>query len=392
MFKGPAGFALYVDAPNDIFTGWLFDGVENACGCNLSRLLRCRIDVLVVSAGPAGLSTAIALKQFGVEFATVDTAAVNRNGSRAAIVHTSTLERDEGTALCQQESGWYNQDHPTSILVSFEDGSSIRSRYIVGADGARSTVRKLAGIDFRDPFSGESYDEPPFLPSLNFVLADAFLQLPLPHGIALDRVTAFFDPFLFIVPLSGTIDGDKILCRIGLGSVGGHDKLPKLPTLEYLQRELNKRNPFNDKITALGIKTGSRYRTRSALAATYLKKMGNAHILLVGDAAHVHTPMGGQGMNLGICDGVATARAIRAHLDAKETDVEARDGILIHCAERRREIRYDIIGATQKFNYLVYWNRGWRRIFRNMVLVVLIRIPCVQKHLAMLISGLKNRG
>ncbi|KIJ25531.1 hypothetical protein M422DRAFT_273496 [Sphaerobolus stellatus SS14] len=160
-------------------------------------------------------------------------------------------------------------------------------------------VWKLAEIDFRDPFSGESYNEPPVPPSLNFVLADAFLQLPLPHGIALDRVTAFFDPFLFIVPLSGTIEGDKILSRIGLGSVEGRDSLPKHPTLEYLQKELNKRNPFHERITALGIKTGFRYRTRSALAATYLKKMGNSHILLVGDAAHVHTPMGGQGMNLG---------------------------------------------------------------------------------------------
>ncbi|KIJ28501.1 hypothetical protein M422DRAFT_270193 [Sphaerobolus stellatus SS14] len=244
--------------------------------------------------------------------------------------------------------------------------------YCVATALSQDRVRKLAGIDFRDPFSGKSYNEPPVPPSLNFVLADAFLQLPLPHGIALDRVTAFFDPFLFIVPLSGTIEGDKILSRIGLGSVEGRDSLPKHPILEYLQKELNKRNPFHERITALGIKTGFIYRTRSALAATYLKKMGNSHILLVGDAAYVHTPMGGQ--------------------DAKEMDVKARDGILIHCAERRREIGYDVVGTTQKFNYFVYWNQGWRRIVRNMVLVVLTRIPHFQKHLAMLISGLKNRG
>ncbi|KIJ56026.1 hypothetical protein M422DRAFT_239216 [Sphaerobolus stellatus SS14] len=404
------------------------------------------VDVLVVGAGPAGLATAITLTQLGVNFAIVDVAAINRNGSRAAVVHTRTLEvldtigiasrvlakgtvsegekfygtRNElltvnlelvkgltefpfSVLIGQNEvekiltekleefneplyankrAVEYQQDSPDSIMVSFEDGSSIKTRYI---------IRKLAGIDFKDPFTGESYDELPVLPSMSFVLADAVLQLPLPIGVELDRVTAFFDNFLFMIPLSSTIDGKTILCRMGIGSVEGRDKLPQIPTMEYLQNEVNKRNPFDEKITLLGLNTGSRYSTRSALAADYLKKAGDCRILLVGDAAHVHTPMGGQGMNLGICDGVATAHAIRKHIDAKDLEIKARDAILTRCAERRREIGHGVIGATQNFNYFVYWNQGWRRIARNAILAVLTRIPYIQKDLVMTISGLKNR-
>ncbi|KIJ56028.1 hypothetical protein M422DRAFT_239218 [Sphaerobolus stellatus SS14] len=418
--------------------------------------LPAEVDVLVVGAGPSGLATAVALKQLGLNFTIVDTASVNQNGSRSAIVHTRTLEvldtiglatriLTEGT-LSEGERFYgtrnelitvnlrliegltkfpfsvligqddverilteklkeldehiyvnkrvvgYRQDHVTSIIVFFEDGSTINTRYIVGADGARSTIRSLCGIEFRDPFNGESYNEPPILPSLNFVLADAILQLPLPRGVELDRVTAFFDQYLFLIPLSSGSDGKRILCRVGLGSVEGRrDELPRIPTMEYLQNELNKRNPFDDTFKLLGITTGSRYTTRSALAMQYINKIGDCYIILVGDAAHVHTPLGGQGMNLGICDAVATAEAIRKHMDAEDMEMGTRDAILARFAERRREIGLGVIGMTQTFNYLAYWNQGWRRIIRNVVLAFLKRIPYVQRQLAMSISGLKNR-
>ena len=58
----------------------------------------------------------------------------------------------------------------------------------------------------------------------------------------------------------------------------------------------------------------------------HFKKVGNGNILLAGDVAHVHSPVGGQGMNLGICDAVAVAHAIRSHMKANDT--EQRDNVL----------------------------------------------------------------
>ncbi|KIJ30358.1 hypothetical protein M422DRAFT_784002 [Sphaerobolus stellatus SS14] len=276
-------------------------------------------------------------------------------------------------------------------MVSFEDGSSIRARYIVGADGARSTVRHIAGIEFKDPFSGESYDEPPALPSLNFVLADAVLQRPLPKGIALDRVTAIFDACFFLIPLSSSADGNGILCRVYLGYVDGKQDLPRNPTPEYIQDELDKRNPFNEKLVILSVKTGSRYRTRSALANTFYKKIGNSNVLLVGDAGHVHTPLGGQGMNLGICDGVAVAHAIAQHLEGANLAPSEQDDVLIRCAESRRQNGLRVITGTKKLNYMVYWNHGWRRVVRNAIISTVRITPFARKQLALDISGLSNR-
>ncbi|KIJ37225.1 hypothetical protein M422DRAFT_260389 [Sphaerobolus stellatus SS14] len=242
----------------------------------------------------------------------------------------------------------YQQDGDASAVVSFEDGSSIKTRYIVGANGARSTIRKLAGIDFRDPFNGDSYDEPPILPALNYVLADVYLELPFPPAIQLDRVMGIMNPFFFIVPFSATSDGKEVLCRIALKSIEGRE------------------------LTVLEVTTESRYHTRSTLAANYFKKNGNYYILLVGDAAYIDTPLGGQCMNLGICDGVAIAHAIRRHIDACNSSSADADAILAKCTDRRREIGLSVIGGTQTFNYLIYWKKGRRRIVRNIILAVLI--------------------
>ncbi|KIJ47742.1 hypothetical protein M422DRAFT_248749 [Sphaerobolus stellatus SS14] len=60
------------------------------------------VDALIVGAGPAGLAAAISLKQLGVNLAIVDGSTINRNGSRASIVHTRTLEVLDTLGLANQ--------------------------------------------------------------------------------------------------------------------------------------------------------------------------------------------------------------------------------------------------------------------------------------------------
>ncbi|KIJ53953.1 hypothetical protein M422DRAFT_241212 [Sphaerobolus stellatus SS14] len=414
-----------------------------------------QVTVLIVGAGPSGLAAAIYFKQHGIPMAIVDLANVNRNGARASIVHTRTLEVLETIGVAEDiiQAGTVTQGqvlhgdrqhlitvelplikHMTkfafsvlipqekvesvlmkklnslneyvytgkkaiayredgeSTIVSFEDGTDVRAKYIIGADGARSTIRHLAGIDFRDPFSGETYDEPPVLPALNFVLADTMLQLPLPKEVSMNTITAFFDPFFVLIPQTSVIKGDAIFTRIFLGFIDGKQELPRAPTLEYIQSELDRRNPYPEqRLIVKEVITGSRYRTRSALANTYYKKIGNSELLLVGDAAHVHTPLGGQGLNLGICDAVAAAEAIAEHYNGKDLPSGDRAAILARYGETRREAGLTVITATKRFNYMIYWNHGWRRYVRNFAISIMRNIPFIRKELALEISGLIHR-
>jgi len=69
---------------------------------------------------------------------------------------------------------------------------------------------------------------------------------------------------------------------------------PKPTTLEYIQSGVDRvRDDFRVEIAAM--LNGNRYRVRCAVAEQFYKPMGSGHVLLVGDAAHVHSPAGAQG-------------------------------------------------------------------------------------------------
>jgi len=86
---------------------------------------------------------------------------------------------------------------------------------------------------------------------------------------------------------------DLTFWRIAMTSDSG---LPPNPmTLEYVQAQLDHiRDEFRVEIAAL--LNGNRYRTRCAVAEQLYKPLGSGRVLLVGDAAHAHSPAGGQGL------------------------------------------------------------------------------------------------
>ncbi|KAF8464516.1 hypothetical protein JB92DRAFT_2823903 [Gautieria morchelliformis] len=418
--------------------------------------LPAEVEVLVVGAGPTGLIAALTLAKFGLQVAIVDSSSRNQNGSRAAVVHSHTLEvldtigvakplidsgircesvlmrgttntllefnlsqlRDitefpfsvlipqyvveriflerlvsEGVrvftnqtavGLCQDKRG-------SGVDVRFEDGNVINARYVIGADGSRSTIRRLVGIEFKDPHTGVAYDDLTVPPSFHIVLADAFLEEPLPEGIPRDKLSAHLNSFLLLVPLYDKKgpEARRLIWRIGYLIPISEPKPPRNPSLEYLQQMMDARNPWDTKITISSVASASSYRVRAAVASTYFQKVGNGSILLAGDAAHVHSPIGGQGMNLGICDAVAVAHAIRSHM--KSSDPKQRDNELEHYANSRRKIGVRVVGLTRGLTILLNTGSGWRRVFRNLVLRAVSYLPFVDRFMAQRISGLENR-
>ncbi|KAF8587601.1 FAD/NAD(P)-binding domain-containing protein [Ramaria rubella] len=420
-----------------------------------------QVKVLVVGAGPVGLVSAIMLAKLGVEVAIVDAASVNQNGSRAALVHSHTLElldsinlaepliqagirsdalvfsgktnklleidlnqlhdvtkfpfsviisqheverifrerlSSEGIQIFRNKSvvGFHHADH--GVQVSFQDGSATRAQYVIGADGSHSIIRHLSGIEFKDPHTGISYDDKPTASSFHIVLADVHLQEPLPATIPRNRLSIHLDNFLFLIPLQpphtdlSSDTPNTSLWRIGLGMPAGHADAPRTRSLEYMQQQLDARNPWGTeaKITISSIVTSSRYRVRAAVASSYFRKIGDTNILLAGDAAHVHSPVGGQGMNLGICDAVAVARTIQMHIDSAATDGDS-DAALRRYAEVRRKVGLRVVGMVSGLTSMVNAGVGWRRPIRNTLLSIINNLPLLQRYGAMRVSGIANR-
>ena len=162
----------------------------------------------------------------------------------------------------------------TGVDVELADGQSLRSQYLVGCDGGRSLIRKAAGIDF-----------PGWDPSTSCLIAQVEMAEEPEWGRRRDAI------------------GVQSLSRLEDGAVGvlvterqvGH---ATEPTLRDLSEAL---------IAVYGTDYGvhsptsiSRFTDMTRQAASYRDR----RVLLAGDAAHVHFPVGGQGLNIGVQDAV----------------------------------------------------------------------------------------
>ncbi|MFI8359156.1 FAD-dependent oxidoreductase [Streptomyces sp. NPDC085612] len=178
-------------------------------------------------------------------------------------------------------------DATDGVTAVLEHGDGVleraRAAYVVGADGAGSGVRGALGIGFQ----GSTYP-------LSFALIDTRVEGPLPP----DRLLYYQAPSgtLMIAPLP---DGVFRILAVMPG-----DGRPV--TVPLMQRLLDERGPGGVRITEPVWQTA--YRVHARTAAEYQR----GRVFLVGDAAHVHSPAGGQGMNNGFQDGFNLAWKLAA--------------------------------------------------------------------------------
>jgi 2-polyprenyl-6-methoxyphenol hydroxylase-like FAD-dependent oxidoreductase len=375
-------------------------------------------DVLVVGAGPTGLTVAAALIARGHRAIVVDKLPEGQNTSRAAAVNARTLEvledldvarrmvkagliaprftmREGPRTLIPVDFSQLPTEHPYTLMLSqadterlllerlhelggdvqrpttltritqdatgitavFDDGESIRASYAVGADGMHSTVREQAGIGF----AGTEFAE-------SFALADVRVTGEAPR----DQVILFYakDGLNVLAPLP---DG---VFRV----VAPTPDAPPEPSAAFVQSLLDTRafGPGQTQVTEL--LWGTRFHIHHRVADSYRA----GRLLLAGDAAHVHSPAGGQGMNLGITDAIALAGALSAVLHGcPEQALDA------YSASQRQRAE-QVLKLTGRLTRIATLPRPLRPI-RNSAMRLAARVPAVRRQLAFQLSGLVYR-
>lgn len=174
-------------------------------------------------------------------------------------------------------------DGVTAVLVH-HDGKRerVRSRFLVGCDGGKSTVRNLLAL----PFEGSTFEQ-------NLVQADIKVEFPFS-----------VDPREGVMLLSS----NGVLANLPLLSEGRYRVIaPNMPdpdaeaTLEMFERIVAQRAPEGTRVSDPAWITKFRFHGR------IVPRYRVGQVFLAGDAAHVHSPVGGQGMNMGIQDAVNLA-------------------------------------------------------------------------------------
>ncbi|PJJ72883.1 2-polyprenyl-6-methoxyphenol hydroxylase-like FAD-dependent oxidoreductase [Diaminobutyricimonas aerilata] len=277
-----------------------------------------RVDISRLSAGLSRFPALFVLEQSANERMLVD--ALEERGESVRWATALDDLRDDGAGV----TATVRTDHGTS---------TIRARYCVGADGGSSRVRESAGI----PFDGTTNQH-------TFYVADAVGVTGLERGVNIRFGTS---DFLLAFPMAGRHDYRLI----------GVVRNAEMPAVA--ERHVRERLRRFFGVDYRESRWFSTYRVHHRVAREFRR----GAVFLAGDAAHVHSPVGAQGMNTGLQD---------AHnLAAKMADVVlhgAPDASLDRYEAERRPVAQRLIATTDAVFDVVTSDRAVARTFRRVAL------------------------
>ena len=237
---------------------------------------------------------------------------------------------------------------------------TITAGYVVGCDGAHSRVRRELGLTFR----GHPYPQ-------DWLLADVLLGGDLLNrDLREDAVHAFFRPDglpIIFFPMRGH------RWRLTLPFAGQRGE--QAPTLAEIQQLTSQRAP--EPVTVSDPTWLASFRCHRRSASAYRR----GRVLLAGDAVHIHTPAGGQGLNTGILD----AHNLGWKL-ALVASGRAPDTLLDSYGAERRPVADEVLRLTHALVHYGSMSHPVKRRVRDIVVPALGRSPTIQRRAARRIS------
>ncbi len=385
---------------------------------NTRSALPATTEVLIAGAGAVGLTLATALAAAGTDVVLVDQQAEGANTSRACVVHARTLEvledlkvtgnlvsqglivprftvRDHDHVLMTVDFGGLPTAYPYTLMIpqnvteavllarlqalggrvyrpyeltavtqdadgviaTMATGETIQAAYLAGTDGMHSMVREQVGTGF----TGDAYPQ-------SFVLADVHMQWPLPR----DEVMLYYhsDGLVVVAPLPGD-RRYRIVATV--------PEAPEHPDRDLVQALLDARGPRREPARVDDIVWSSRFHVHHRLADRYHA----GRLVLAGDAAHVHSPAGGQGMNTGIQDAVVLARRLSAITGGAPAGPE-----LAAYEAERRPVAEQVVTMTDRMTKVATTGSVPLQKARNALMRALDWLPPVHRTMAMTLSEL----
>ncbi|MGC2655872.1 MAG: FAD-dependent monooxygenase [Mycobacterium sp.] len=380
-------------------------------------------DVLVVGAGPVGLVAGCELARRGVRVRVIDKLAQPTAQSRAVSVHARSLDMfdrmgivDEmlstgvkaiamqtyaghsklfrvplgdvdsafpfslSTAQTETERvlGEYLHSHgvivergvelvglaqdgrdanAAHLTLRHDDGSTeqVTAHWVIGADGAHSTVRRLVGAKLTGSFVGE-----------RFLLGDVDAE----HQLDLDSMHTFFSPDGPVVVLPMRDGRMRFLAQV-------HDApgapMNMHPSQEQLQVVLDRR------IGGIGV-VRSHWLTSFEIHHGRVPAYRWGRAFLAGDAAHIHSPAGGQGMNTGMQDAFNLAWKLAAVVNGSVSG-HAGDTLLNSYQAERIPVADSVITFTNRLTKVGTLSGAPRRI-RDMAIRMASHVPAARRAMA----------
>ncbi|MEO5725823.1 MAG: FAD-dependent monooxygenase, partial [Byssovorax sp.] len=251
------------------------------------------------------------------------------------------------------------------VTLTHEDGrrEEVAARYLIGCDGGRSAVRSAAGI----PFPGMTYEDECFI-------ADARVAWDLPDGEL--RVCPSAEGILAFFPLPG--ERHYRVLSIHPAPLGTRGKDLPAPTLEQFQQRVSAMAPLPVPLHDVAWLT--RYRLHRRGVSTYRK----GRVILAGDAAHIHSPVGGQGMNTGIQDAYNLGWKLALVLSGR-----AEESLLQTYDDERHRVGELLLGGTDRaFSFIAAPGKIARLVREHlapqMARLVMGRLPAQQLLLGFL--------
>ncbi|MEV5966959.1 rifampin monooxygenase [Kribbella sp. NPDC051952] len=355
------------------------------------------IDVIIAGAGPTGMMLAIELRLRGVQVVVLERDPAPTGHVRALGIHVRTIEMMDQRGLLEQflaNGQQYPMDghfagipapRPVQLNTTYQytlgipqpvterllteravelgteirrgtsltglsqdddgvtadlaDGTQLRSRYLVGCDGGRSTTRKLLGIGFPgEPASTE------------------WLTGELEVGVTAEEVATVVTEIrkknlLFGVGPSGTEGLFRAV--VPAAEVAEDREIP--PTLEELKQQLQVYAG-----TDFGIHS-PRWLSRFGNASRLAEQYRSGRVFLAGDSAHVHPPIGGQGLNLGVQDAFNLGWKLATTIDGS-----APDGLLDSYQAERHPVATAVLDIVRAQTELMTTEPGPQAVRRLM--------------------------